>query len=117
MTNFRKHIEKQIDKLEVSKADLEKKLMDNFEYGFKWYSEELFKSCYKLGQYNLILRALEVQDSNKNEEEKINGVVDFLTKQVINWSISRSTCPLTVQQSVYELEATKEILEDINWFF
>lgn len=117
MRNFKENVEKRIAKLETSKADLEKKLFDNFEYGFKWYSEDLYKICYKLRQYNLILGALEVQEGNKKEEEKINGVVDYLNKQVLNWSISRSTCPLTVQQSVYELEATKEILEDINWFF
>jgi len=117
MKNLKENVEKKINKLETTKTDLQKKLIEDFEYGFKWHSEELYKTCYKLRQYNLILGALEIKKDDENEEQKIEGITDYLTKQILNWSVSRSTCQLTVQQSIYEFEATKEILDEIKWFF
>lgn len=103
-------VQKQIKKLEEKKLDLETKLMENFKYGFKWYAEDLYKTISMLNEYKIILDALE-------KGTKIEIIIDWLQGQVNNWSISISTCPLQVQESIYEFEATKEIINHLKWYF
>jgi chromosome segregation ATPase len=112
MTTTAKQLEeltREINSLNKTKEDLTAKLLKDFLYEFTWKSEELYKTSHKLEELNMIIAAIQ------EDRLTVEKAIEYLTKQVMNWTPNRSTCQLTNVKALWELEAIKEMIQLLNW--